>query len=88
MRTAHDPSMGLSHALREERVRRGHSQAQAADEIGTSQPNVGRWESGQSIPDPPWYEPLMRYLSVDRATLGLYLLRSNELKHQRRGQRE
>jgi len=38
--------------LRHERVRRGWSQQDLADKIGTTPVNVGRWERGLTTPGP------------------------------------
>jgi len=38
--------------LRHERVRRGWSQQDLADKIGTTPVNVGRWERGITTPGP------------------------------------
>lgn len=38
--------------LKEERVKRGWSQQDVADRIGSTERSIGRWERGQSFPDP------------------------------------
>lgn len=44
--------------LKNERERRGWSQSRVADEIGTSDKNVGRWERGEVYPSPYFREKL------------------------------
>lgn len=68
-----------------ERERRGHTQTDAAETVGVRQATWNRWEHGQSAaPDPDYYEPLMRYLRVNRTEFALMLMETQEKWRQRR----
>ncbi len=56
--------------LKYERERRGWSQARIADEIGTTEKNVGRWERGVSYPYPFFREKLCTLFGKSAQELG------------------
>ncbi len=56
--------------LKYERERRGWSQARVADEIGTTEKNVGRWERGVSYPYPFFREKLCLLFGKNAQELG------------------
>ena len=56
--------------LKYERERRGWSQARVADEIGTTEKNVGRWERGVSYPYPFFREKLCTLFGKSAQELG------------------
>ncbi len=57
--------------LKYEREQRGWSQARVADEIGTTEKNVGRWERGVSYPYPFFREKLCTLFGKSAQELGL-----------------
>ncbi len=57
--------------LKQERERRGWSQARLAEEIDTSERNVGRWERGESHPSPYFREKLCTLFGKSAQELGL-----------------
>jgi|GEM_PF-3668047 len=72
MRRPHNDDVGqetLGEALERTRGKRGHSQKAAAEEMGTSQANVARWEDGVE-PRGEHAKMLMKYLDVDFNALG------------------
>jgi transcriptional regulator with XRE-family HTH domain/tetratricopeptide (TPR) repeat protein len=56
--------------LKRERERRGWSQAKVADEIGTTEKNVSRWERGVSFPYPYYREKLCTLFGKSAGELG------------------
>lgn len=78
MRRPHNDDVGqetLGEALERTRGERGHTQKAAAKAMGTSQPNVQRWEAGVE-PKGEHAEMLMEYLDVDFNVLGSLRLRT------------
>lgn len=61
------PNLQLKH----ERESRGWSQARVAEEIGTTEKNVGRWERGVSFPFPYYREKLCILFGKSAQGLGL-----------------
>lgn len=61
------------------RLRKGLSQQQLADAIGTSQPHVARIESGASNPNIDTCRRLAEAFGVDLNTLNLALLRQEQI---------
>jgi transcriptional regulator with XRE-family HTH domain len=57
--------------LKHERELRGWSQAKLAEDIGTSQVNIGRWERGITVPHPYFREKLCTLFDKDAEALGL-----------------
>ena len=58
-------------ALRRERDLRGWSQRRVAEEIGTSEDIVSRWERGDRLPEPYFRERLCTLFGKDAEELGL-----------------
>ena len=58
--------------LRRERELRSWSQEQLAERIGTTAPNVGRWERGQTLPGPHFRQQLCTIFDVSAEDLGLF----------------
>lgn len=56
--------------LKRERERRSWSQEQLAARIGTTAPNVGRWERGQTSPGPHFRQQLCAVLDLDAEVFG------------------
>ncbi len=61
----------FSHQLKYERELRGWSQAKVAEEIGTGNINVSRWERGTTFPSPYFREKLCELFEKSPAELGL-----------------
>ncbi len=57
--------------LRYERIRRGWSQQELADEIGTTPINIGRWERGVTLPGPHFRRKLCVVFEKTAQELGL-----------------
>jgi DNA-binding transcriptional regulator YiaG len=59
-----DPSdEGLGEELRAARVRAGHSQRAAADDIGYDHKDISEWETGKRKPHPKAAKDLRDYIS-------------------------
>jgi uncharacterized membrane protein/DNA-binding XRE family transcriptional regulator len=56
--------------LKEEREKRGWSQARVAEQLGTAVVNVSRWERGYSTPSPYFREKLCQLYGKDAQDLG------------------
>ncbi|HLJ32132.1 MAG TPA: tetratricopeptide repeat protein [Ktedonobacteraceae bacterium] len=63
--------IGPNQRLRDERLRRGWSQQEVADLIGTTANNVSRWELGTTSPDPFFRAKLCDLFGLPAAELGL-----------------
>jgi transcriptional regulator with XRE-family HTH domain len=61
--------------LRQERERRSWSQLEVADQIGTTDTNVSRWERGITVPSPYFRQKLCRLFEKNADELGLVLVR-------------
>jgi transcriptional regulator with XRE-family HTH domain len=59
-----------SEALRYHRQKRGWSQQRVAEQIGTSEDMVSRWERGTSMPGPFYREKLCTLFQADSEELG------------------
>ncbi len=70
--------MKPNYYLREERKRRGWSQARLAELLGTEAVTVGRWERGISFPYPYFREKLCQLFGKSAQELGLL---DNETEH-------
>src|SRR5713226_1776422 len=57
--------------LRRERELRSWSQEQVAEKLGTSAPNVSRWERGKTFPDTYYRQKLCELFGKSAAELGL-----------------
>src|SRR5579871_1059874 len=57
--------------LKQVRERQGWSQSQLAEQIGTTQVNVSRWETGQTIPGPYFRQQLAHTFNKSLEELGL-----------------
>jgi transcriptional regulator with XRE-family HTH domain len=57
--------------LRYERERRGWSQQDVADKVGTTPLNVGRWERGVTLPGPHFLQKLSEVFKKNMQELGL-----------------
>ncbi len=66
MKPQTNPNLRLKH----ERMLRGWSQARVAQEIDTSERNIGRWERGFSIPSPYFREKLCKLFGKSAQELG------------------
>ena len=66
--------------LKQQRELKGWSQAKLAEEVGTTQKIVSRWESGTSKPQPYYREKLIELFGMNARELGLldYDMRQNE----------
>ena len=76
----HDLGMAdqtVAEALRAKITDRGVTQAEAARQMGTDEPNVSRWLSG-SIPARPHHPAIMRFLEIDRPAWAILMLTSAE----------
>src|SRR6266516_1482557 len=63
---------GIAHKeLRRERERRGLSQEDVAEKIGTTAKIVGRWERGESMPRPYYRQKLIELFEKSAEELGL-----------------
>lgn len=58
--------------LRQERERRGWSQSELAERIGTTQVNVSRWENMSSKPGPYFRQRLAEVFGKSLEELGLF----------------
>jgi transcriptional regulator with XRE-family HTH domain len=67
----------IAAALEAELRRRELTQAQAARALGILPNRLGRWLQGDE-PTPDCYGRLQKFLSIDRAELGLLLLATKE----------
>lgn len=63
-------SKGINVRLREEREKRGWSQARVAEQIDTDAINVSRWERGFATPSPYFREKLCRLYNRSAQELG------------------
>ena len=61
--------------LRYERERRGWSQQEVADQVGTTPLNVGRWERGLTVPGPHFRVKLSEVFGKSPSELGLVVER-------------
>jgi tetratricopeptide (TPR) repeat protein/transcriptional regulator with XRE-family HTH domain len=59
-----------SEALRYHRLRHGWSQKRVADQVGTNEDMVSRWERGISMPSPYYRERLCKIFQADAEALG------------------
>lgn len=66
--------------LRQERERRGWTQSEVAEKIGTTQINVSRWENGVTVPSPYYRQKLAELFSTSIQDLGL--IHENSQEHQ------
>lgn len=57
--------------LRSERIRRGWSQEDVAEKVGTSSVNVSRWERGITFPTPYFRQKLSKLFEMSLQELGL-----------------
>src|SRR5581483_8220561 len=56
--------------LRQERERRGWTQSEVAERIGSTRVNVGRWEKGETVPGPYYRQKLAELFGKSIAELG------------------
>jgi uncharacterized membrane protein/DNA-binding XRE family transcriptional regulator len=63
-------SKGINYLLREEREKRGWSQARVAEQIDTSAINISRWERGYATPSPFFREKLCQLYGKSALDLG------------------
>lgn len=68
-------SKGRNDRLRQEREKRGWSQARVAEQIATDAANVSRWERGYATPSPYYREKLCLLFDTTAQALGFF---SNE----------
>lgn len=59
-----------SSRLKQERERRGWTQSQLAEQVGTTQTNVSRWEKGETVPGPYYRQRLGALLGKTLTELG------------------
>src|SRR5438876_2313188 len=57
--------------LKQQRELKGWSQAKLAEEVGTTQKIISRWESGVSKPQPYYREKLIELFGMNAKELGL-----------------
>src|SRR5438477_2534384 len=67
-----------SSRLKQERERRGWTQSQLAEHIGTTQTNVSRWEKGETVPGPYYRQRLGALFGKTLAELGFILEAEDE----------
>lgn len=70
----------LANALRKTREARGQTQEQVGEELGTTKPNISRWETGETVPEPPFYDALERYLGVSRGVFSEWLREAHAIR--------
>ena len=58
--------------LRQIRMHQNLSQAEVAEKIGASNPSVGRWERGETYPDPIYRQRLCQLFKRDAVALGFF----------------
>src|SRR5262249_2785420 len=58
-------------SLRAQRLQRGWTQQELADQLGTTPLSVGRWERGQVVPGPYFRQRLCALFGTTAETLGL-----------------
>lgn len=68
---------GPNQRLRDERRRRGWSQQEVADQLGTTANNVSRWELGTTYPDPFFRAKLCDLFGLPATQLGLPSMKEN-----------
>ncbi len=71
-----------SSRLKKERDRHGWSQSELAERIGTTQVNVSRWETGQTMPGPYLRQQLAHAFEKSLEELGLVSLTQSEEKQE------
>jgi transcriptional regulator with XRE-family HTH domain len=87
MRDGHSVEMEetLGEAMRRVRAANGNqSQQSLADQLGTSQPNIQRWEDGTGPTEREFIEALMSYLNVSFNDLSALIVRGSLEKKERR----
>ena len=60
-----------NHRLRDERLQRNWSQQDLADRVSTTPNNVGRWERGETLPNPYFRQQLCAVFGKSSVALGL-----------------
>ena len=55
--------------LKKERLKRALSQQELAEEIGTTPPNVSRWERGLTFPTPYYRQKLCKFFDIEPQVL-------------------
>jgi len=68
-----EPKPTPNQKLRYERIRRGLSQQDVADMVGTTPLNVGRWERGVTLPGPHFRQKLSEVFDKSLSELGLMM---------------
>ncbi len=61
----------LNYQLREQRVKRGWTQATLAEKLGVTDRTVSRWENGKAFPTPYYVKKLSLLLDASPNDLGL-----------------
>src|SRR5260221_13653052 len=64
--------------LKQERDRRGWTQSQLAEQVGTTQTNVSRWEKGETVPGPYYRQRLGALFGKTLTELGFVSLLEDE----------
>src|SRR5438270_660627 len=64
--------MEPNNRLKLERELRGWSQARVAEKVGANTKTIGRWERGESVPEPYYLEQLCQLFGKDAKELGLW----------------
>lgn len=72
-------SKAANYQLKDEREKRGWSQARVAEQIGTDAVNVSRWERGHSTPSPYFREKLCQLYGKNAQDLGFLDRRPKEV---------
>ncbi len=67
----------LASRLKQERERHGWSQSDLAEQLGTSQVNVSRWEKGLTVPGPYFRQRLVGAFGKSLEELGLFIEAEN-----------
>ncbi len=75
-----------NHLLRRERERRGWSQRRVAEQLGTTEDKVSRWERGEVTPSPFYREKLCILFEKDAGELG-FIDEQSSLKESFDGQK-